>query len=175
MGETDVRKRPVLIGAVALAAGVVALGSVFAQPPAGYPQPTYPQPPAAGGGTLPGTTVRPYGEWTAQPGAKGAPSGGAVRPAGGSFLPPPANTAKGGLSRPGTAGTPIQPAGGFDVPPPPNMNLTDFNSKATAPVAPPAGGAPKSPAPLAPPSLSVETGDSKFPPSPAPKIGRAHV
>jgi uncharacterized repeat protein (TIGR01451 family) len=170
-----VRKRPVLIGAVALAAGVVALGSVFAQPPAGFPQPP------ASGGALPGTTVRPYGEWSAQPGAKGAqpgtkgaPAGGAVRPAGGSFLPPPGgtaapNTAKGGLSRPGTAGTPpapIQPAGGFDVPPPPNMKLNDFDTKAPAPFVPPAAGAP-----LPPPSLSVETGDNKFPPAPAAPSG----
>jgi uncharacterized repeat protein (TIGR01451 family) len=174
LGGTNVRKRPVLIGAVALAAGVVALGSVFAQPPAGYPQPP------ASGGALPGTTVRPYGEWTPQTGAKGAPAGGAVRPAGGSFLPPPSGgTAKGGLARPGTAGTPpIQPAGGFDVPPPPNMNLNDFKVKAAAPVAPPvvppvappvapATGAPKLPA-LPPPSLSVETGDNKFPALPAP-------
>lgn len=164
------RKRPVLIAAVAVAAGVIALGTVAAQqptypayPPAGAP--TYGQPKAPATGALPGTTVRPYNEWTPQPaGAKG----GAVRPAGGSYLPPPApnGTAKAKLAPPGTAGTPpIQPAGGIDLPPP-SMNLSDFNTKPPAVPAVPPAGAPGVPPPaLPPPSLSVEGGDNKLPPS----------
>lgn len=158
------RKLPIVLAAAVAVAGLAALGTVFAQPPGG----SFGQPKSSG--TLPATTVRPYADWTPttpQPGvspAAGLGNGNAgVRPAGGSYLPPPGGQPQyanyppasyppaGGTTvrpRPGVAGgDPVRPAG-FDVPPP-SMDLPSM------------GG--QSPRPLTPPSVSVESGD-KFPP-----------
>ncbi|MBM3980041.1 MAG: hypothetical protein FJ304_07115, partial [Planctomycetes bacterium] len=69
------RKRPMLLLAAGAAAGLAVLGTVMAQP--GSYLPASKTAPAASGST----PVRPYSEWT--------PTGGATRPAGGSYLPPP--------------------------------------------------------------------------------------
>ncbi|AWM38619.1 DUF11 domain-containing protein [Gemmata obscuriglobus] len=165
-GEWAVRKRPIVLAAAVAVAGLAILGTVVAQQPTG----TYPQPkvvPASG--TLPGTAVRPYGDWTptnpqpVSPAAglglgRPANTGTAVRPTGGATAAPAGQVPPAGYStgsanrpRPGIAGAdPIRPAGGFDVPAP-SMEFPGAAPPAAAPTRP-----------LPPPSLSLEPGESKF-------------
>ncbi len=179
------RKRPILLAAGVLAAGLAALGTVAAQQPPGGAN--YPAPPGSGytptkvipaGGTpTPPTTpvTRPFNDWTPT-----APPGGAVRPAGGTPVPTPAGAGigAGGVqqvnypqpagARPRPAqpaiagGSPVQPAGGFDLPPP-SMDFPGVGAKPQPAPLPPAPGA------LPPPKVSVDpVPDNKFPPLPAP-------
>jgi len=171
-----VRKRPIVLVAAAAVAGLAVLGTVVAQPPGGYGQPK-----ASG---TPPTTTRPYSDWTpTTPGTSPAAGLGnsnptPTRPAGGSYLPPQGGqspsgvTPSGGIpaNRPPLGGQ-VQPAGA--VVPPPSMDLPGTG---------PSTGA-QPPRPLPPPSLSVESGDTKFspplvpgggtppsPPAPAPYV-----
>lgn len=181
------RKRPVLLAAAAAVAGLAALGTVAAQQPAGgVPPPATPvirpysewtpnTPPS--GGYLPAPGSAP-----AQPGAK--PLGGnyvppptgsnasvIYPPPGGSqaLYPPPGGTPanKPRLSSPAAAtsatASGIKPAGAFGVPPP-SMEMPAFGAKpATPPVTPAAPGAVPA---LPPPSVTVDSSDSKFAPAP---------
>ena len=173
------RRRPKLLAAAAAAAGLAAFGTVAAQQPPASPT-GQPKMSSAPGGTFPGSTVRPYGEWNPnappppgyqpkQPQAPTAPGG--VMPAGGTvpalqpvggYQPPPGYRPVGGtggnrLTQPVQAGPEgVRPAGGVDLPPP-AMDVPTFRpgqSPAAAPTIP------NTPAPPAiPPS---DAGDSKF-------------
>ncbi len=162
------RKRPILLAAVVAAAGLAALGTVVAQPPAGGspPQPggSYAPPfPPAGAGLGNGQTggvparvaapaaggtplVRPFGDWSATPAPAGyappQPAGGyPVQPAGG--YPAPGAGAAGTrprLTAPGYADGGVRPASGVSVPPP-SMDVE------SPPAIPPADAQPPAPQP----------------------------
>ena len=118
------RTRPVLLAAAAAAAGLAVIGTVAAQPPSGgYGQPKMSSGPGA---TLPGSTVRPYTDWSpnqAPPGytpkqPPGLQPAGYQQPAGG-YQPPPGYRPVGGtggnrLTQPVQAGgDTVRPAGGM--------------------------------------------------------------
>jgi uncharacterized repeat protein (TIGR01451 family) len=156
-----VRKRPILLAASAIAAGLTALGTVGAQQQPTTSSPTPPRPIASGTNT---PITRPYADWTpTAPPANYTPTqpDGAVQTAS-AFLPLPAGYVGSGsppgnvpvLKNPNPSGgvTPV----GFTAPPPPNLE---------APTAPPGTGA-TPPAMLpAPQQLPVPTGGALPPPS----------
>jgi uncharacterized repeat protein (TIGR01451 family) len=136
-----VRKRPILLAAGALAAGLAALGTVGAQPPSGY-----------------GQTTRSYADWT--PSTPGYPPPSGATPAGG-YLPPPAGYTQQGapqggqaqtnrprLTNPVVAGADGVRQARYDIPPP-SMDI---------PAAPGTGAA----SPATPPGVSSDP----FPPLP---------
>ena len=191
------RKRPILLAAAVAVAGLAALGTVMAQQPGGYLQPTGGSPPLSGGsyvpppagaglgtgqpasgytppkvtpagGNLPSTpVVRPYGEWTPNAGQGAVRSGGA-----GSFLPPPG------------AGSGVQPAGhstpatgkGQRLPAPGHAGGGVQNTGGVV-VPPPSmdlsmppaavGATGGPPAGALPPPSVSVEGNNKFPPAPA--------
>ncbi len=165
-----------MLTAAIAAVGLVALGTVVAQQPGG----SYPSAPPASSGTLPATTVRPYGEWTPTPPPSGyvpkQPTGAA--PTGGYLPPPPgytptgvqpASAAKPRLTNPVMAGQDgVRPAGGSL--PPPNMEVPSFRPSSVPPPAAPS--VPPVTRPVPPPS--ADPSDSKYPPAavlPVPSFG----
>ena len=171
-----VRTRPVLLAVVSATAGLVALGTVVAQqppssgyvqpgtmnqPPSGYPPGGYNPPRTQPGssGTLPATTVRPYGDWTpnaAPPGYVPRQPQPGLQQTGGTLPLPPGYTPVGSAGRPtrpvmaGPDG--VKPAGGFDIPPP-SMEVPPFR--------PGVGAAPPPTGPVSPP-IPTPAPDSKF-------------
>lgn len=131
------RKKPFLLVAAGVAAGLVVLKSVSAQTP----------PPAP---VLPATTVRTTPNVPPPPTPVGYTPGqyGAARPAGGVAQPTPQPSpppARGRLTSPVAATADgVRPAAAFDIPPP-NLDMQSG--------APKAGAAPQ----LPPPSVSFET------------------
>ena len=150
-------------------AGLAALGTVVAQQPTGGGAPT---------GGVPATPVtRPYSDWTPTPPAPGytPTQPGGVRPAGGSYLPPPAGAAAqppgstpvGGVPRLNTpaGGGQVTPVGALNLPPP-SMDFpvtTAGGTTGSMAVPPPAG---TTGAQLPPPSVSVDPRDNKPVPTP---------
>src|SRR5262245_24469626 len=132
-GELAVRTRRLLLAAFSAAAGVAAIGTVLAQQPSsGYGQPVAPP------GSLSGTTVKPYNQWT----PNGQPGG--VQPAGGYLpTPPPGYTPvnqagnRPRLTQPVMAGPDgVRPVGGIDLPPP-SMDIPAFRPGTGATPPPP--------------------------------------
>ena len=164
------RKRRVMLTALA-AVGLLALGTVVAQQPGGsYPPPA----PPASSGTLPATTVRPYSEWTptaAPPGYQPKQPTGA--PPTGGYLPPPpgytptqptgvqpASAIRPRITNPVMASSEgVRPAGGTQIPPP-NMEVPSFRPSAVPTTSTPVPTIPSRP--LTPPTVDVS--ESKFPP-----------
>ena len=137
------RKRPILLAAAALAAGLAVLGTVVAQQPGGgSPMGTPPS-----GGTIPPPatpTTRPYNEWTPTPPPPGYTPGqpGTIQQTSG-ILPP----------LPGYIPSMTVPAGGSALPAP---RMDAAAPQTGAPMAPPAMlPQPAGPGlPIAPPSVS---------------------